>query len=149
MFLIQVCLSSTGPMALTLSEPSKQDCRVLAMSELSPKAIPPSFSLPPEVDAILLEASRVRTLVKSEAVFPQGSEPLEMFPGLYELLSNGVMQGRIDFDRSKLTCQASFLEYPHVAAWYERVNNIVAWQATGLDQERRFREIERFFSPAQ
>jgi len=26
-------------------------------------------------------------------------------PGLYELLSNGVMQGRIDFDRSKLTCQ--------------------------------------------
>lgn len=39
--------------------------------------------------------------------------------------------------------------YPHVAAWYERVNNIVAWQATGLDQERRIREIERFFSPAQ
>ncbi|WP_455824806.1 integrating conjugative element protein [Pseudomonas graminis] len=27
-------------------------------------------------------------------------------PGLYELLSNGVMQGRIDFDRSKLTCQS-------------------------------------------
>lgn len=27
-------------------------------------------------------------------------------PGLYELLSNGVLQGRIDFDRSKLTCQA-------------------------------------------
>ena len=27
-------------------------------------------------------------------------------PGLYELLSNGVMQGRIDFDRSKRTCQA-------------------------------------------
>ena len=27
-------------------------------------------------------------------------------PGLYELLSNGIMQGRIDFDRSKLTCQA-------------------------------------------
>lgn len=66
-------------MALILSEPSKQDCRVLAMSELSSKAIPPSFSLPPEVDAILLEASRVRTLVKSEAVFPQGSEPLGMF----------------------------------------------------------------------
>jgi glutathione S-transferase len=45
--------------------------------------------------------------------------------------------------------QAPFLEYPHVAAWYVRVNNIVAWQATGLDQERRIREIERFFSPAQ
>jgi integrating conjugative element protein (TIGR03755 family) len=27
-------------------------------------------------------------------------------PGLYELLSNGVMQGRIDYDRSQLTCQA-------------------------------------------
>lgn len=27
-------------------------------------------------------------------------------PGLYELLSNGVMQGRIDFDRSKHSCQA-------------------------------------------
>ena len=27
-------------------------------------------------------------------------------PGLYELLSNGVMQGRIDFDRSRLSCQA-------------------------------------------
>lgn len=25
-------------------------------------------------------------------------------PGLYELISNGIMQGRIDFDRSKLTC---------------------------------------------
>lgn len=66
-------------MLLILSEPSKQDCRVLAMSELSPQAISPSFPLPPEVDAILLKASRVRTLVKSEAVFPQGSEPLGMF----------------------------------------------------------------------
>lgn len=27
-------------------------------------------------------------------------------PGLYELLSNGVMQGRLDFDRAKLTCQS-------------------------------------------
>ncbi|WP_437884571.1 integrating conjugative element protein [Pseudomonas sp. LRF_L74] len=26
-------------------------------------------------------------------------------PGLYELLSNGVLQGRIDFDRSMLTCR--------------------------------------------
>ncbi len=26
-------------------------------------------------------------------------------PGLYELLSNGVMQSRIDFDRSKLKCE--------------------------------------------
>ena len=26
-------------------------------------------------------------------------------PGLYELLSNGVLQGRIDFDRSKMSCQ--------------------------------------------
>lgn len=27
-------------------------------------------------------------------------------PGLYELLSNGVLQGRLDFDKSKLACQA-------------------------------------------
>lgn len=27
-------------------------------------------------------------------------------PGLYELLSNGVLQGRIDFDRSKANCRA-------------------------------------------
>lgn len=27
-------------------------------------------------------------------------------PGLYELLSNGILQGRIDFDKSKLGCQA-------------------------------------------
>lgn len=27
-------------------------------------------------------------------------------PGLYNLLTNGVLQGRLDFDRSKLTCQA-------------------------------------------
>lgn len=26
-------------------------------------------------------------------------------PGLYDLLSNGVLQGRMDFDRSKLSCQ--------------------------------------------
>ncbi|MDR2208792.1 MAG: integrating conjugative element protein [Azoarcus sp.] len=26
-------------------------------------------------------------------------------PGLYELISNGIMQARIDFDRSKLTCE--------------------------------------------
>lgn len=45
--------------------------------------------------------------------------------------------------------QAPFLEYPHVATWYERVNNIVAWQVTGLDQERRIHEIEGLFSPAQ
>ena len=62
-----------------LSEPSKQDCRVLAMSGLSGQVTSPSFHLPPEVDAILLKASRVRTLVKSEALFPQGSEPLGMF----------------------------------------------------------------------
>lgn len=27
-------------------------------------------------------------------------------PGLYELLSNGVLQARVDFDRSKITCQS-------------------------------------------
>ncbi|MBN0509386.1 integrating conjugative element protein, partial [Pseudomonas aeruginosa] len=27
-------------------------------------------------------------------------------PGLYNLLTNGVLQARLDFDRSKLTCRA-------------------------------------------
>lgn len=27
-------------------------------------------------------------------------------PGLYELLSNGVLQGRVDFDRAKISCQS-------------------------------------------
>lgn len=43
--------------------------------------------------------------------------------------------------------QAPFLEYPHVAAWYERINAIAAWQQSGVAQERRIREIEGLFSP--
>jgi CRP/FNR family transcriptional regulator, cyclic AMP receptor protein len=66
-------------MVLILSEPSTQDCRVLAMSDLSSEGTPPAFSVPPEVDALLLGASRIRTMVRSEAVFAQGSEPLGMF----------------------------------------------------------------------
>ncbi|MGL1544372.1 integrating conjugative element protein, partial [Vibrio parahaemolyticus] len=27
-------------------------------------------------------------------------------PGLYNLLTNGILQARLDFDRSKLTCRA-------------------------------------------
>src|SRR5260370_15721323 len=27
-------------------------------------------------------------------------------PGLYNLLTNGILQARLDFDRSKLTCKA-------------------------------------------
>ena len=43
--------------------------------------------------------------------------------------------------------QAPFLEYPHVAAWYERINALAAWQQSGAAQERRIAEIERLFSP--
>ena len=43
--------------------------------------------------------------------------------------------------------QAPFLQYPHVAAWYERVNAVAAWQESGVAQERRIVEIERLFSP--
>lgn len=43
--------------------------------------------------------------------------------------------------------QAPFLEYPHVAAWYARVNRIAAWQQSGVAQERRIVDIERLFSP--
>lgn len=43
--------------------------------------------------------------------------------------------------------QAPFLEYPHVAAWYERIDAIEAWRRTGVDQARRIVEIEALFSP--
>lgn len=43
--------------------------------------------------------------------------------------------------------QAPFLDYPHVAAWYERINGILAWQQSGLAQECRISEIETLFSP--
>lgn len=45
--------------------------------------------------------------------------------------------------------RAPFLEYPHVAAWYERINRLAAWRATGEAQERRILEIERLFTPAR
>ncbi|QIH10764.1 MULTISPECIES: glutathione S-transferase family protein [unclassified Pseudomonas] len=44
--------------------------------------------------------------------------------------------------------RAPLLEYPHVAAWYERVNELAVWQNTGVDQEHRIHEIERLFTPA-
>lgn len=37
-------------------------------------------------------------------------------PGLYELLSNGILQARIDFDRSKLTCENIAEKMVNVAA---------------------------------
>lgn len=49
-------------------------------------------------------------------------------PGLYELLSNGVMQGRIDFDRSKLTCQAM------AAKMADKVDQ-AGWGALAKNQE--------------
>ncbi|WP_338493171.1 glutathione S-transferase family protein [Pseudomonas trivialis] len=42
--------------------------------------------------------------------------------------------------------QAPFLEYPHVAAWYARINAIPAWQQSGAAQERRIVDIEGLFS---
>lgn len=41
-------------------------------------------------------------------------------PGLYELLSNGVLQGRVDFDRSMLTCRGmaeKMADKVHQAGW--------------------------------
>ena len=37
-------------------------------------------------------------------------------PGLYELLSNGILQARIDFDRSKFTCEALAEKMVNVAS---------------------------------
>ncbi|MBI6582336.1 integrating conjugative element protein [Pseudomonas synxantha] len=49
-------------------------------------------------------------------------------PGLYNLLSNGVLQARLDFDRSKLTCQAM------AAKMADKVDQ-AGWGALAQNQE--------------
>ena len=46
-------------------------------------------------------ASATRAVASLPALIIQRANP-----GLYNLLTNGVLQGRMDFDRSKLTCRA-------------------------------------------
>lgn len=45
--------------------------------------------------------------------------------------------------------KAPFLEYPHLAAWYERINSLSAWQQSGVAQEHRIAEIEGLFDSQQ
>jgi CRP-like cAMP-binding protein len=82
------------------------------MSELSAEVIAPSFSLPPEVDAILLEASRIRTLVKAEELFPQGSKPLGMFR---------VIEGTLRVDSLGASGHQLFLTQLVAGDWFGEV----------------------------
>lgn len=54
-------------------------------------------------------------------------------PGLYNLLSNGVLQARLDFDRSKLTCRAMAEKMTDVAGgqvgWSQLADGMVLKQA--------------------
>jgi len=54
-------------------------------------------------------------------------------PGLYNLLTNGVLQARLDFDRSKLTCRAMAEKMADVAGgqvgWSQLADGMVLTQA--------------------
>ncbi|RSH69200.1 integrating conjugative element protein [Stutzerimonas stutzeri] len=54
-------------------------------------------------------------------------------PGLYNLLTNGVLQARLDFDRSKLTCRAMAEKMAEVAGgqvgWSQLADGMVLTQA--------------------
>ncbi len=54
-------------------------------------------------------------------------------PGLYNLLTNGILQARIDFDRSKLTCRAMAEKMADVAGgqvgWSQLADGMVLTQA--------------------
>ncbi|WP_354307006.1 cyclic nucleotide-binding domain-containing protein [Pseudomonas sp. PvP001] len=76
-------------------------------------AVPSSpWSLPTEVDARLLQGARVKRLVKSEAVFPQGSEPLGMFR---------VIRGTLRVNSQSASGRPLFLTSLGVGDWFGEV----------------------------
>ncbi|KNC17090.1 MULTISPECIES: Crp/Fnr family transcriptional regulator [Pseudomonas] len=76
-------------------------------------AVPSSlWSLPPEVDARLLQGARVKRLVKSEAVFPQGSEPLGMFR---------VIRGTLRVNSQSASGRPLFLTSLGMGDWFGEV----------------------------
>lgn len=76
-------------------------------------AVPSSpWSLPTEVDARLLQGARVKRLVKSEAVFPQGSEPLGMFR---------VIRGTLRVNSQSASGRQLFLTSLGVGDWFGEV----------------------------
>jgi len=53
-------------------------------------------------------------------------------PGLYDMLQNGVLQGRVDFENAKLSCQSiatAAADYAESGSWMQRASS-EAWEST-------------------
>src|SRR3546814_15558474 len=62
-------------------------------------------------------------------------------PGLYNLLTNGIFQARLDFDRSKMTCRAIANRMADMAGgqagWDQLAEGMALRDAVSRSEERR------------
>lgn len=69
-------------------------------------------------------------------------------PQLYDLLTNGVLQGRVDFDKSQLTCQKmaeKMTDYTYGSAWTQsaKAENYQTVVASETDAVRAEKKVEK------
>ncbi|EBU4215025.1 integrating conjugative element protein [Salmonella enterica] len=69
-------------------------------------------------------------------------------PQLYDLLTNGVLQGRIDFDKSQLTCQKmaeKMTDFAYGSAWTQsaKAENYQTVAASEADAVRAEKKVEK------
>ncbi len=69
-------------------------------------------------------------------------------PQLYDLLTNGVLQGRIDFDKSQLTCQKmaeKMTDFAYGSAWTQsaKAENYQTIAASEADAVRAEKKVEK------
>ncbi|ECE6019976.1 integrating conjugative element protein [Salmonella enterica subsp. enterica] len=69
-------------------------------------------------------------------------------PQLYDLLTNGVLQGRVDFDKSQLTCQKmaeKMTDFAYGSAWTQsaRAENYQTVVASEVDAVRAEKKVEK------
>ncbi|TKV06628.1 integrating conjugative element protein [Citrobacter sp. wls619] len=69
-------------------------------------------------------------------------------PQLYDLLTNGVLQGRVDFDKSQLTCQKmaeKMTDFAYGSAWTQsaKAENYQAVAASETDAVRAEKKVEK------
>ncbi|EEE6744464.1 integrating conjugative element protein [Salmonella enterica subsp. enterica serovar Westhampton] len=69
-------------------------------------------------------------------------------PQLYDLLTNGVLQGRVDFDKSQLTCQKmaeKMTDFTYGSAWTQgaKAENYQAIAASETDAVRAEKKVEK------
>lgn len=69
-------------------------------------------------------------------------------PQLYDLLTNGVLQARVDFDKAKLSCQAmaeKMTDFAYGAGWTQsaRAENYQSVAATETDAVRAQKKVEK------